>query len=388
MIFDSFLVFCLVYSPLAVRAAEPHKILLASRSAGQDSSRLIRRGSPVVDPLEDYYLGTDLQWYGNIAIGTPPQQLTVIFDTGSSDLEVASTLCADTCHGQVLFDSSLSSTFIDGGETDTLTFATGYGVTPLTDDDSQIEVRSAYDTVTLGDLTLENATFWQYTSQTLADQDIPFSGIQGMDASGKGLIAAAKAQGLPGLFSMYLTPQAAGNAELMIGGIDSSKATGDINYVHFLNERNTAWVISSPRVFVNGQITSTLNETRYCLFDSGTSNILFPPATTEEIYSLISPDIQPFADEPTTYGIPCSKISSLPAVIDIQFNSTTGTLFNLTIPSSELSVGPFASDPEICQTLINSWDSVVPIIGGSLLKHYLSVWDVDGKQMGFAPNGL
>ena len=100
---------------------------------------------------------------------------------------------------------------------------------------------------------------------------------------------------------------------------------------------------------------------------------------------MISPKIQPFDDEPGTYGIPCSEIASLPAEISFAFKSQQGSTFSLTIPSSELSVGPFKSEPTLCQTLINAQDFT--IIGASLLKHYYSVWDLGNKRMGFAPNG-
>ena len=100
---------------------------------------------------------------------------------------------------------------------------------------------------------------------------------------------------------------------------------------------------------------------------------------------MISTDIKPYAPEPGAYGIPCSKIGSLPAVIDITFTDVSGKPFNLTIPSSELNVGPFSSNSSICQTLINVNDNYdVPILGGSLLKHYYSVWDADKNRLGFA----
>ncbi|KAG8728379.1 hypothetical protein FRC10_005031, partial [Ceratobasidium sp. 414] len=57
--------------------------------------------------------------------------------------------------------------------------------------------------------------------------------------------------------------------------------------------------------------------------------------------------------------------------------------FNLTIPPQELNVGPFADDPSTCQTLINA-QSGYYILGGSLLKHYYSVWDQANSRMGFA----
>ena len=99
---------------------------------------------------------------------------------------------------------------------------------------------------------------------------------------------------------------------------------------------------------------------------------------------MISTDIKPNPKEPGTYGIPCNRISSLSARINITFTSQEGVLFRLSIPSSEFNVGPFADDPSICQTLINAFDEV-NVLGGSLLKHYYSIWDVGGQRLGFAP---
>lgn len=105
----------------------------------------------------------------------------------------------------------------------------------------------------------------------------------------------------------------------------------------------------------------------------------------QAVYALISPDIKPNNDEPGTFGIACDRIDSLPAEISITFTSQEGQPFNLTIPSSELSVGPFRSNPSLCQTLINADEFT--LVGASLLKHYYSVWDIGKQRMGFAPTG-
>ncbi|KAJ7646688.1 acid protease [Roridomyces roridus] len=380
--------------------AVPRAIQVQSHRASAHARR--RALKPVTLPLDDYFLGTDLQWIGNISVGTPPQTMLVVFDTGSSTLELASTLCGEACSNQVQFDPTQSSTFADGNFTGVLFFDTGVGVVPVIGNNTQMTLHNATDTVSIGGLTIKSTELFLILNQTEPFFADPFSGIQGLDAKATGVFSALIDQGLPSLFSFFLTPQAGGNAELTIGGIDDTKFDGSyfiyIDTTSLLNTFTTGpltfasltapgkqnfWSLISPQVFVNGQTTSLLNTTREVIFDSGTSNILFPTDVTEAIYALISPDIVPHASENGTYGIACDRIPTLPAEITIQFTAQDGSAFNLTIPSIELSVGPFEDDPETCQTLINAFDGH-NLLGASVLKHYYSVWDVGGQRMGFA----
>ncbi|KAF9074614.1 acid protease [Rhodocollybia butyracea] len=375
--------FCTLVLSLLTRAEDivPQTITLSSRVAPAGKSLKRRALSPENIPLADFFKGTDLQWFGNITVGTPPQDVTVVFDTGSSTLEFASTLCS-TCASQIQFDPDQSKTFVNGGHTSTITFGTGVGVDPVIGDNYQLQLLNGTDTVSVGGLSSPNVPLFLITEQTPTFDIDPFSGIQGMSARAQGFFAALIARGLPSLFGLFLTPLAVGNAELTIGGFDQSKFSGDLTFASQAGHGAT-WELASPSIAVNGKTNSVLKTKRTIIFDSGTSNVLFDTDTANAMYAFISPEIQPNPAEPGTYGIACDLIPTLPAVIDITFTSQQGKPFNLTIPSTELSVGPFANNASLCQTLINAFDGL-ELVGGSLLKHYYSVWDVGNQRLGFA----
>jgi len=362
---------------------EPVTVTLSSRKVERGSIRR-RALSPSNVPLLDYFNGTDLQWFGPIQVGTPAQTFTVVFDTGSFSLEIPGTSCS-TCSKQRKFDGTKSSTFTDLRRTSTITFGTGVGVDPVIGNNWQLNLEEVQDVVSVGGLNGGIIEFFLITRQTPTFVPDPFDGIMGLGLESGSFFQSLTDQGLPPLFSLFLTPDKVGSAELTLGGTDPSKFSG--TPVFAPAGSGSHWELTSSKVSVNGKTTSTLQRSMGIIFDSGTSNLVFPKAVAEAMNALISPNIKANAAEPGTYGIPCSQVSSLPAVIDFTFTSTSGQPFNLTIPSSELSVGPFKSDPTQCQTLINAM-SGLSIIGGSLLKHYYSIWDVGNSRMGFVKSSF
>ncbi|KZT73397.1 acid protease [Daedalea quercina L-15889] len=369
-----------------------HPISLTARKVPRGHvASLRKRACTSIDiALDDYYNGTDLQWYGDIQVGTPPQNVSVIFDTGSFTLEFPSTECT-ACANQPRFNTSLSSTYISSDNISTIMFITGNGVDTLQyPDEYEVWLREGRDTVSIGGISTPNVSLFTITNQTQALDAIPTGGVQGMGPYLTGFWSGLAEQGYEALFGLYLTPKSVGDAELTIGGIDSSKYMGDLTYVSIMppTSYGDSWEIVSPAIFVNGQTATTLIANRTIIFDSGTPNVYFGSNdTVQDIYALISPEIRPYDPEPGTYGIACDKIDELPAQIDITFTDINGKLFNLTIPSNEFNVGPFEAEPALCQTMINYLDGL-DLLGGSLLKQYYSVWDIANLQMAFAPSNI
>ncbi|KZT63211.1 acid protease [Daedalea quercina L-15889] len=352
----------------------------------------MKRGmDPFSIPLVDQFNGTDLQWYGNISVGTPPQQIPVVFDTGSYTLEFASTECGEPCAKQIQFNASASSTFVVTGDVQSIAFETGGGVNPITSEDEYILwLRPGNDTVTVDGVATANVELNLVVNQTAAFDSNPYSGITGLGPVPEGFFLGLMNNGLPGLFGLYVTPESVGNAEITLGGVDESHIHSGIQTAPLPSDNDDTWLLSSSAIYINNKTTSLLSSTREIIFDSGTSNAYFDPSITEAIYSVISPNIKPYAPESTeygtAYGIACSEIDSLTSELTLTFTNTAGEPFNLTIPSSELNVGPFPGQTETCQTFINSIQGL-NLVGGSLLKHYYTIFSVQNQTIGFADNG-
>ncbi|KAI7862511.1 rhizopuspepsin 2 precursor [Spinellus fusiger] len=95
---------------------------------------------PVID------FSNDVEYYGTVQVGTPPQNLKLNFDTGSADLWFASTLCNSCGNSHNKFNPSKSSTYKSG----TGTWGITYG------DHSSASGVVGHDTITLGGIKIYN----------------------------------------------------------------------------------------------------------------------------------------------------------------------------------------------------------------------------------------
>jgi hypothetical protein len=300
-----------LFACAAVASAAVHKIdlvhkplkiadrLTMDRSVKVFSDEL---GNPTSIVINDYQ---DAQYYGQIEIGTPGQKMNVIYDTGSSNLwgtNQKPTIPFSHKH----YDHSKSSSYVANGTE----FAIQYGSGPVSGVYSQ-------DTVQIGDYKLTDYTFAEADNlKGLGAGWLigKFDGICGMgldDISVDGvttpLRALANSKALDAnVFAFYLGHQSAG--ELIIGGVDDTKYTGDFTYhpvVEMVPGRKGYWEVKMDDFQINGQ---SVISSKKGVIDSGTSLLALPTADIKNIAKLVGAKtvlpIPPFNKE---YTIDCDS---------------------------------------------------------------------------------
>jgi len=221
----------------------------------------------------------DAQYFGEISIGSPEQNFTVVFDTGSSNLWVPSAQCYwydIACWIHHRYDSSLSSTYVANGTA----FSIEYGSGALSGFLSQ-------DTVTIGGLVVKNQVFAEATSSPgITFVVAAFDGIMGLAFQSISVdnvvpvwynLLSQHLVSQP-VFSFWLDRSTSDKTggELILGGVDPSHYTGAISYVPLAN--TTYWEFKLDDILLSGNSLGVCKEGCHGIADTGTSLLAGPSA--------------------------------------------------------------------------------------------------------------
>lgn len=225
----------------------------------------------------------DSQYYGEIGIGTPPQNFTVIFDTGSSNLWVPSSKChfSISCYFHSKYNSRKSTTFTKNGTSCEIKYGSG-----------SISGFFSKDNVKVGNLIVKDQLFIEATKEVSLSFILgKFDGIFGLgfqEISVKGATPVwynMIKQGLVNdeIFSFWLNrdPQATVGGELVFGGVDSQHFKGRHTYVPVT--RKGYWQFEMGDFLIGSYSTGFCEAGCAAILDSGTSLLAGPTHVVTEI---------------------------------------------------------------------------------------------------------
>ncbi|XP_004689722.1 PREDICTED: chymosin-like [Condylura cristata] len=267
------------------------------------SRKYCHHGEVASEPLINYL---DSQYFGKLHIGTPPQEFTVVFDTGSSDFWVPSIFCqSDACRNHRRFDPSKSSTFQNMGKPLAIQYSVG-----------SMQGVLGYDTVTVSNIVDPHQTVGLSTQEP---GDIfthsEFDGVLGLAYPSLGseysvpVFDNMMSQGLVAqdLFSIYLSRSAQGSM-LTLGAVDPSYYSGTLHWVPVTVQ--DYWQFTMDSVTIDGVVVAC-NGGCQAILDTGTSLLAGPSSDILNIHLAIGAT----QDQYGQFDIDCGRLSIMPTVV-------------------------------------------------------------------------
>ncbi|KAM6458116.1 pepsin B-like [Liasis olivaceus] len=313
-------------------------------------------------------------YFGEISIGTPPQDFLVVMDTGSSNLWVPSVYCnTAACGDHRKFNPSASSTYKNEGQIYPLYYGSG-----------DLTVRLGYDTVWVQNIVVKNQEFG-------LSEDEPsnpfyyayFDGILGMAYpplafwGSQTIMQQMVNQGQLSepIFSFYFSrePTNQYGGELILGGVLDRLFTGEISWAPVTEQMY--WQIAIDEFAIGNQATGWCSGGCQAIVDTGTFLLAVPQQYIGTFLNTLGA-----TESNYEFVVPCDKVPSMPTITFL----INGSKFPLP-PSAYI-----AQDGGSCVVAIET--TYVPsrngqplwILGDVFLKEYYSVFDLANNRVGFA----
>ncbi|CAM0138461.1 hypothetical protein VKS41_007074 [Umbelopsis sp. WA50703] len=310
----------------------------------------------------------DVEYYGIVKVGTPPQSFKLDFDTGSSDLWFASTLCTSTCSGKTKYDSSKSSTYKKDGRA----WSIEYG------DGSTSSGVLGIDNVNLGGFLIKGQTIELAKTISSSFTSDPIDGLLGLAFDTITDVAGIKTP-MDNLISQKLisTPEFGvflgkesngGGGEYIFGGYDKTKFKGTLKSVP-VDKSQGFWEIKVASATAGKKsVASSFN----AIIDTGTTLLLLTNSVAKKVAAAYGAT----DNGDGTYNINCdaSKLSPL----SFKINGAT-----FSVPAEDLI---FEKDGNTCVAGFGYGDLPFAILGDVFIKNnYVVFQQTSSPTVSIAP---
>lgn len=320
------------------------------------------------------------EYFGQISIGNPPQDFTVVFDTGSGNLLIPSKQCADeACTSHKRFDAFKSTTAVDiafadepdkpvnkGGDRDVVTITFGTG-----------EISGVFikDNICVGAI----CTHTNFVVATEESDEpfslVPFDGIFGLSLPQMSeaphfnvLDCMIRDKVLKSnIFAVFLGAADAEPSEISFGEYKKDRMASELFWVPVTNPGY--WQVAMEDITIRNERQSLCHGNCQVAVDTGTSLMAGPT----EIINAITAKVVVKKD--------CSNYKQLP---DLGF-IVGGHILNLK-PEDYVDKG---DDGDGCSVALMTLDIPPPkgplfIFGDPFLRKYYTVYDRENLKVGFA----
>mmetsp|Transcript_24095 Transcript_24095/g.58590 ORF Transcript_24095/g.58590 Transcript_24095/m.58590 type:complete len:410 (-) Transcript_24095:78-1307(-) len=319
-------------------------------------------------------------YFGKIAIGTPPQEFSVVFDTGSGNLMLPSTYCrSDACTQHHRYSRKASNTAKDiqydgtpvapGGARDQITVTFGTG---------EISGVFIQDDICVGTI-CDNGYFVAATEET----DDPFSSFNFDGVLGMALNEMSQSPTFNlvdrmvknrrlkrPMFSVFLSDSDSEVSEITFGDVKPEHMIGDMVWAP-VSRPSGYWQIEIGDIAIDDSPASLCSGCQVAV-DTGTSQLAGPTS----VINALTSKLEVHSD--------CSNFHSLPKLGFTIGESGSKRVLNLD-PADYID----KTDHDTCELSLMPLDVPPPngplfILGDPFLRKYYTVYDRENKRVGFA----
>ncbi|RYP45628.1 hypothetical protein DL768_008065 [Monosporascus sp. mg162] len=395
----------------------PALVAVGGAASLADAQRVVSMGIGKAKRLPPLHKRTILQelhnnltgggYYAEVSVGTPPQTVRLVVDTGSSDVWVLDSN-ADLCTSrrmQEVYGGGCIATF-DPSESSTYTALSDAPFQIAYLDGSGANGTYFEDHINISGTEIESL------QMGLAEEATINSGLLGIGYSTNvaatdpypTIIDLLERQGLIALraYSLWLNAYTADMGTILFGGVDTEKFVGELIAVPILPDSRTgdyyAFAVALSSLVLNytdGSTDPIIQQPVPVILDSGTTLTYLPTPITDNIYSALG------AVDDTRYTglvyIDCAYLRNESGLtFDFQFGGPSGPLVRVPVNEvvldnvqqyvemglSDLPDMPFADD--VCSFGIHPGDQDIYLLGDTFLRSAYVVYDLENHQVAMA----